>query len=78
MILNMTCAARLAPELPCAVLLGESEWKLLYCIANRVKKEPKKPHTIKEAVGSLEAAGRAETGAQRRDSPESKRYGQGL
>jgi hypothetical protein len=50
MILNMTYAARLTPELPCSPLLGEEEWKLLYCAANKVKKEPKKPYTIKEAV----------------------------
>jgi transposase len=38
-ILNMTYAGRLTPELPCSLLLGEDEWKLLYCIANKVKKE---------------------------------------
>jgi hypothetical protein len=53
MILNMTYAARLAPELPCSLLLREEEWKLLYCAANKSKKEPKKPYTIKEAVDYL-------------------------
>jgi hypothetical protein len=53
MILNMTYAARLTPKLPCSLLLGDDEWKLLYCIANKVKKEPKKPYTIKEAVDYL-------------------------
>ncbi|MHB9292315.1 hypothetical protein Holit_01411 [Hollandina sp. SP2] len=53
MILNMTYAARLTPELPCSLLLGEDEWKLLYCAANKRKKEPKKPYTIKEAVDYL-------------------------
>jgi hypothetical protein len=53
MILNMTYAARLTPELPCSVLLGEDEWKLLYCVANKTKKEPKRPYTIKEAVEYL-------------------------
>jgi hypothetical protein len=52
-ILNMTYAARLTPELPCSLLLGDDEWKLLYCVANKVKKEPKKPYTIKEAVDYL-------------------------
>jgi hypothetical protein len=53
MILNTTYAARLTPELPCSLLLGEDEWKLLYCAANKVKKEPKEPYTIKEAVDYL-------------------------
>jgi hypothetical protein len=53
MILNMTYAARLAPELPCSLLLGEDEWKLLYCEANKTRKEPKKPYKIKEAVDYL-------------------------
>jgi hypothetical protein len=52
-ILNMTYAGRLTPELPCSLLLGEEEWKLLYCIANKVKKEPKKPYTMKEAIDYL-------------------------
>jgi hypothetical protein len=40
-ILNMTYAGRLTPDLPCSLLLGEVAWKLRYCIANKVKKEPK-------------------------------------
>jgi hypothetical protein len=31
----------------------KAEWKLLYCIANKVKKEPKKPYMMKEAVDYL-------------------------
>jgi hypothetical protein len=46
MILNMTYIGRLKPELPCFVMLGEEEWKLLYCVANKVKKA----YTVKEAV----------------------------
>jgi hypothetical protein len=61
MILNTTYAAQLTPELPCSLLLGEKEWKLLYCVANKSKKEP---YTIKEAVDYLGCFGRAETGAQ--------------
>jgi hypothetical protein len=53
MILNTTYAARLTPELPCSLVLGEEEWKLLYCAANKTRKEPKKPYTIKEAVDYL-------------------------
>ncbi|MDR2784981.1 MAG: hypothetical protein LBB83_03595 [Treponema sp.] len=49
----MTYAARLTPELPCSCFLGEDEWKLLYCAANKPRKEPKKPYTIKEAVDYL-------------------------
>jgi hypothetical protein len=52
-ILNMAYAGRLTPGLPCSLLLGEEEWKLLYCVANKVKKEPKKPYTMKEAVDYL-------------------------
>jgi hypothetical protein len=52
-ILNMAYAGRLTPELPCPPFLGEEEWKLLYCVANKVKKEPKKPYTMKEAVDYL-------------------------
>jgi hypothetical protein len=53
MILNMTYTARLTPELPCSVLLEEEAWKLLYCVANKVKKEPKKAYSMKEAVDYL-------------------------
>jgi hypothetical protein len=53
MILNMTYTARLTPEAPCSVLLGEAEWKLLYCVANKEKQEPKKPNLMKEAVKYL-------------------------
>jgi hypothetical protein len=52
-ILNMAYAGRPTPELPCSPHLGGEEWKLLYCIANKVKEEPKKPYTMKEAAGYL-------------------------
>jgi hypothetical protein len=45
-----TYAGRLVPELPCPLLLGEKEWKLLYCVANKSKKELKRPYSIKEAI----------------------------
>jgi hypothetical protein len=68
MILNLTYAGRLTPGLPCSLLLGPEEWKLLYCIANKTRKGPKKPYTMKEAVEYLGWLGGAETGAQRRTS----------
>jgi hypothetical protein len=58
MILNITYMGRLKPELPCSVMLEEDEWKLwklLYCVANKTNKEPKKPYTVKEAVESGKA-----------------------
>ena len=53
MILNMTYMGRLKPEASCSLLLGETEWKLLYCVANKTKKEPKKPYMMKEAIEYL-------------------------
>jgi hypothetical protein len=49
-IMNLTYIARVNPELPCTILFDEEEWKVLYCVANRTKKVPKKPYTIREAV----------------------------
>jgi hypothetical protein len=31
-------------------LFEEEEWKMLYCAANRTKKVPDRPYTIKQAV----------------------------
>jgi hypothetical protein len=50
MILNTTYIGRLKQEPPCSLLLGEDAWKLPYCAANKTRKEPKKPYTIKEAI----------------------------
>jgi hypothetical protein len=80
LILNMTYAGRLTPELPCSLLLGEEEWKLLYCAANKVKKEPKKPYTIKKAAETLfpKITWDGWEGRNARpvtDIPESKQYG---
>ncbi|MDR0706674.1 MAG: hypothetical protein LBF60_02175 [Treponema sp.] len=33
--------------------MGEEEWKLPYRVANKSRKEPKKPYAIKEAVDCL-------------------------
>ena len=53
MIMNMTYAGRLMPDIPCSVLLEEEEWQLLYCIANKTKTVPEKPYSMKEAVDYL-------------------------
>ncbi|GHV87637.1 hypothetical protein AGMMS50255_9330 [Spirochaetia bacterium] len=50
MILNVTYAGRLMPDLPCSVLLEKEEWQLLYCVANKTKTPPKKPYSIAEAI----------------------------
>ncbi|MDR1219039.1 MAG: hypothetical protein LBK73_05450 [Treponema sp.] len=53
MTLNMTHMGCLEPETPCSALPGPDERKLPYRIANKTKREPKKAHTIKEAVDYL-------------------------
>jgi hypothetical protein len=47
MMLNMTYAALLKPELPCSLFFGEDGGKMLYCMANKTEKEP---YTKKEAA----------------------------
>ncbi|MHC6203328.1 IS4 family transposase [Breznakiellaceae bacterium SP9] len=49
-IMNLTYIARINPDLPCSIVFEEAEWKILYCAANRTKKVPDKPYTIKQAV----------------------------
>jgi hypothetical protein len=49
-IMNITYIARIHPALPCTVCFEEDEWKVLYCTANKTKKPPKKPYTIREAI----------------------------
>jgi hypothetical protein len=49
-ILNMTYLARISPELPCSIIFGEDEWKILYCTANKTQIPPSEPYTIIEAV----------------------------
>jgi hypothetical protein len=53
MILKMTYTARLMPEAPYSVFLGEEGWKLRYCVANKEKQEPKKLYSMKGAVNYL-------------------------
>jgi hypothetical protein len=49
-ILNMTYLARISPELPCDIIFGEDEWKILYCTVNKTQIPPNEPYTIAEAV----------------------------
>ena len=48
-ILNMTYLARISPDESCATVFEESEWKVLYCTANKTK-VPDEPYAISEAV----------------------------
>jgi hypothetical protein len=52
-IMNMTYAARIHPGLPCTICFEEDEWKVLYCTANKTKRQPKRPYSIAEAVTYL-------------------------
>jgi hypothetical protein len=49
-IMNPTYIARIRPQLPYTVLFEDEEWKTLYCAANRTKKVPLRPYTIKQAA----------------------------
>jgi hypothetical protein len=49
-IMNLTYIARINPDLSCAILFDDDEWKIRYCAANRTKKPPEKPYTLAEAV----------------------------
>lgn len=49
-ILNLTYIGRIAPNLPCSLLLEEEEWKLLYCIAQKTRQCPDKPYGLGEAI----------------------------
>ena len=46
----MTYLARISPELPCNIIFGEDEWKILYCTANKTQIPPNELYTIAEAV----------------------------
>jgi len=48
-ILNMTYLARVSPDESCTTVFEESEWKVLYCTANKTK-VPDEPYAISEAV----------------------------
>ena len=49
-IMQLTFLARNAPEMPCDIILDESEWKTLYCAANRSRSVPIHPPSLEEAV----------------------------
>lgn len=49
-ILALTYLARISPELSCAVIFDEGEWKILYCTANKTKVPPNEPYSIHDAV----------------------------
>jgi len=49
-ILSATMLARVAPDVPCTVLLDEDEWQGLYCRIHRVAVAPAKPPTLRQAV----------------------------
>ena len=49
-LLNMTYLARISPELPCNIIFGEDEWKILYCTVNKTQIPPDEPYSIGEAV----------------------------
>lgn len=56
-ILYATMLSRVAPELPCTVLLDEEEWQGLYCCIHRVAIAPTKPPTLRQAVRWLAQLG---------------------
>jgi hypothetical protein len=56
-IMNLTYIARIHPQLPCTVLFEYEEWKMLYCAANRTKKVPLRPYTIKQAADYIDRLG---------------------
>ena len=49
-ILNMTYLARISPELPCSIIFGVDEWKILYCTANKTQIPPSEPYPIADAI----------------------------
>ena len=57
LIMNLTYIARIHPNLSCDVCFEEDEWKVLYCAANKTKKEPQKPYAIADAVTYLSLLG---------------------
>jgi hypothetical protein len=53
MIMNLTYAGRLMPDVPCSMLLEKEEWQLLYRVANKTKNAPQSPYSMKEAIDYL-------------------------
>ena len=48
-ILYGTLLARLAPEIPCTVLLEVQEWQALYCAVHKTPTPPSTPPTLGQA-----------------------------
>jgi hypothetical protein len=49
-LMYLTYLARIKPNSPCSIVLGEDEWKALFCYTDKKNIPPKKPPNIKEAV----------------------------
>lgn len=57
-LLYMTYVARVAPELPCTVVLEDNEWKALYVVSSRRPRPlPDEPQTVREAVRMIAMLG---------------------
>jgi hypothetical protein len=57
-LLYMTYVARVAPELPCTVILEEDEWQALFVVGSkRAKPLPEKVPTVREAVRMIATLG---------------------
>jgi hypothetical protein len=52
-ILYATMLSRVAPDVPCTVLLDQDEWQGLYCRIHRVAVAPAKPPTLRQAARFL-------------------------
>ncbi|GHU73241.1 IS4 family transposase [Clostridia bacterium] len=52
-IMAMTLCGRSYPEIQCDVFFEETEWKMLYCAANKTTKTPQMPYSICDAVKYL-------------------------
>jgi hypothetical protein len=52
-IMAMVLCGRSHPDIPCDVFFGESEWKILFCAANKTRKSPVSPYPISDAVKYL-------------------------
>lgn len=52
-IMNITYLARIHGDTSCDEILDESEWKTLYCIANKTNISPEKAYCIKDTITYL-------------------------
>ncbi len=56
-ILYGTLLARVAPQVPCAVLLEEQEWQALYCAVHRTPSPPTTPPSLGQSIRWLAELG---------------------